>query len=154
MATLKSNLKNIAAMAVLVGTILFVTSVGVGDMIDICMGNTANTDLSVETQGVFGADGVDTVERISTMFIAVAGLSTLGLIGASRSNPKAVNDILKWTPAFATAICLTTYMSEFSSIIQGEFVWSAHNEGYVGMLLVLTRYTVWTLTDALSRRNA
>ena len=153
MSSMKTNLKNIAGMAVLIGTILFVTTCGLGDVFDIAMGNVAVTDLSNDTWAAFGSDGVDSIERVSTIFVAVAGLSAIGLIGVSRSNPKAVNDIIRFTPAAAAAVCLTNFRSDFMELISGDFVWSAHNEGYIGMLLVLSGYTVWTVVNMLQQRS-
>jgi hypothetical protein len=151
---MKTNLKNIAGMAVLIGLVLFMTNVGIGDVIDIAAGDTLVTDLSNDTWAVYGSDGVDTIERIATIFIGIAALTTLGIVNRSRGNPKALNDFIRYTPIAGAAVCLANYSTDFFAILSNDFVWSAHNEGYIGMLLVLSGWTVWAFTNMMSSRNA
>jgi len=153
MATLKSNLKNIAGMSVLIGIFLFCTTVGINDIVDVVSGDTLVTDLSNDTWAVYGGDGVDTIERIATVFIGIAALTTLGILNQGRGMPKAVNDFIRYTPIAGAAVCLLNYSTDFFAIISNEFVWSAHNEGYIGMLLVLSGWTVWSAINMMNSRN-
>lgn len=154
MATLKSNLKNIAGMAVLIGLVLFMTNVGLDDTVDIVAGDTLVTDLDNDTWAAFGGDGVDTIERIATIFIGVSALTTVGILTRNSGNPKALNDFIRFTPIAGAAVCVTNYWSDFTAIITGDFVWSAHNEGYIGMLLVLSGWTVWSAMNMMNNRTS
>lgn len=159
MTQLKTAAKQLGIILALVGSLMFVAELGIGNTWDIIMGDTESVDPATgkstvipEVAAVFGG-APDFVER-ATVFLMAATLATsIGLIGISRNNPDVVNTVLRYAPWLGLAIGLTTFSTEVMDIISGDFDFDAANDGYAAMVVAATGWVMSGVANLLNGRN-
>lgn len=147
MATLKNAAAQLGIILALVGSAMFALDVGLSETWNIIAGNT----VTQETQSVFqGAP--DMVDRITVALMGATIASSVGLITISRSNPEAVNTVLRYAPWLGLAVGLTQFSTEVVDIITGEFDFSTASDATAGMLLAVTGWVMSGATSLLGNR--
>lgn len=147
MATLKNAAAQLGIILALVGSAMFALDVGLSETWNIIAGNT----VTQETQSVFqGAP--DMVDRITVALMGATLASSVGLITISRSNPQAVNTVLRYAPWLGLAVGLTQFSTEVVDIITGEFDFSTASDATAGMLLAVTGWVMSGATSLLGNR--
>ena len=147
MATLKNAAAQLGIILALVGSAMFALDVGLSETWNIIAGNTVTQD----TQSVFqGAP--DMVDRITVALMGATLASSVGLITISRSNPQAVNTVLRYAPWLGLAVGLTQFSTEVVDIITGEFDFSTASDATAGMLLAVTGWVMSGATSLLGNR--
>ena len=126
----------------LIGSIMFMVEVGVGEAWAIIAGNTITADTASHFTG-----GVDFVDRTTVFLMGATVAVGLGLVGISRKNPEAVNTILKYAPWVGLAIGLTSFSSEVMDILTGEFDFDTVSDATAAMYVAITG---WGLSGILS----
>ena len=145
MATLKNAATQLGTILALVGSIVFMIEVGVGEAWDIIVGN----DVAQETSAHF-TSGLDFIDRVVVTLMAATIAVGLGLIGISRSNPDAVNQILRYAPWLGMAIGLTAFSAETMDILTGEFDFDTVTDATAAMYVAVTG---WVLSGVASFFN-
>ena len=147
MATLKNAAAQLGIILALVGSAMFALDVGLSETWNIIAGNT----VTQETQSVFqGAP--DMVDRVTVALMGATLASSVGLITISRSNPQAVNTVLRYAPWLGLAVGLTQFSTEVVDIITGEFDFSTASDATAGMLLAVTGWVMSGATSLLGNR--
>jgi hypothetical protein len=142
MTTLKNAASQLGIILGLIGSIVFTVEVGVGNTWDIIVGN----DLTSETASHF-TGGIDFVDRLTVTLMAATIAVGLGLIGISRSNPDAVNQIIRYAPWLGMAIGLTAFSAEVMDIAVGDFDFGTVSDATGAMYVAVTG---WVLSGVAS----
>lgn len=145
MTTLKKAATQLGTILALVGSIVFMVEVGVGEAWNIIVGD----DVTSDTASHFSA-GLDFVDRVTVALMAATIAVGLGLIGISRSNPDAVNQILRYAPWLGMAIGLTAFSAETMDILTGEFDFDTVTDATAAMYIAVTG---WVLSGVASFFN-
>ncbi len=154
MTQLKTAVKQLGIILALVGSLMFVAEMGIGNTWDIITGDTVDEFGNVQTdvQATFGGEP-DFVER-ATVFLMAATLATsIGLIGINRNNPEVVNTVLRYAPWLGLAIGVTTFSAEVMDIIAGDFEFDKTDDGYSAMVVAATGWVMSGVANLLNGRN-
>ena len=111
--------------------------VGVGETWNIVAGN----DVAQSTAASF-TGGIDMVDRVVVALMAATIATGVGLIGISRNNPAAVNQVLSYAPWLGLAIGLTSFSTEVMDVIAGDFDWASASDAYAGQVLAVTGWVM------------
>ena len=147
MATLKTAAKQLGIILALVGSAMFVADIGLGETWNIIAGN----DTTQDTNAAF-TSSIDMVDRVTVALMAATLAVGVGLIGVSRSNPKAVNQILSYAPWLGLAVGLTSFSTEVIDVIQGNFDWSTASDAYAGQVLAVTGWVMSGVANFFNNR--
>jgi hypothetical protein len=148
MATLKNAAAQLGIILALVGSAMFALDVGLSEMWNII----ASNDVSHETRQIFQGSP-DMVDRVTVALMGATLASAAGLITISRSNPEAVNTVLRYAPWLGLAVGLTQFSTEVIDIITGEFDFSTASDATAGMLLAVTGWVMSGATSLLGNRK-
>jgi len=152
MTSIQTTARNLGGALAVIGSLMFVLAIGVGDTWDIMIGNTAHADLGTDATAFFSS-GVDMMDRI---FVSLTGLTVaagLGLIGISRNNPSIVNDVLRWAPLLGLAIGVTEFGSTVMDTINGDFDFSTASDAAAAQALAVTGWVIAGLANLLTGRR-
>lgn len=116
---------------------MFMLDVGVGETWNIIAGS----DVTQETAAAF-TGGIDMVDRVVVALMAATIATGVGLIGISRRNPTAVNQVLSYAPWLGLAIGLTSFSTEVMDVIGGDFDWDSASDAYAGQVLAVTGWVM------------
>jgi len=147
MATLKNAAAQLGIILALVGSAMFALDVGLSEMWNIIAGNQVSTS----TQQIFSG-APDMVDRVTVALMGATLASSIGLISISRSNPQAVNTVLRYAPWLGLAVGLSQFSTEVVDIITGEFDFSTASDATAGMLLAVTGWVMSGATSLLGNR--
>lgn len=147
MATLKTAAAQLGIILALVGSAMFALDVGLSEMWNIIAGNQVSTS----TQQIFSG-APDMVDRVTVALMGATIASSIGLISISRSNPDAVNTVLRYAPWLGLAVGLSQFSTEVVDIITGEFDFSTASDATAGMLLAVTGWVMSGATSLLGNR--
>lgn len=148
MATLKNAAAQLGIILALVGSAMFALDVGLSEMWNIIAGN----QVAQSTQTIFSG-APDMVDRVTVALMGATIASSVGLITISRSNPEAVNTVLRYAPWLGLAVGLTQFSTEVVDIITGEFDFSTASDATAGMLLAVTGWVMSGATSLLGNRK-
>jgi hypothetical protein len=148
MATLKNAAAQLGIILALVGSAMFALDVGLSEMWNIIAGN----QVAQQTQTIFSG-APDMVDRVTVALMGATLASAAGLVTISRSNPEAVNTVLRYAPWLGLAVGLTQFSTEVSDIIMGEFDFSTASDATAGMLLAVTGWVMSGATSLLGNRK-
>jgi len=148
MATLKNAAAQLGIILALVGSAMFALDVGLSEMWNIIAGN----QVAQSTQQIFSG-APDMVDRVTVALMGATLASSVGLITISRSNPEAVNTVLRYAPWLGLAVGLTQFSTEVVDIITGEFDFSTASDATAGMLLAVTGWVMSGATSLLGNRR-
>ena len=148
MATLKNAAAQLGIILALVGSAMFALDVGLSEMWNIIAGN----QVGQQTQTIFSG-APDMVDRVTVALMGATLASAAGLITISRSNPEAVNTVLRYAPWLGLAVGLTQFSTEVVDIITGEFDFSTASDATAGMLLAVTGWVMSGATSLLGNRK-
>ena len=147
MTTLKTAAAQLGIILALVGSAMFALDVGLSEMWNIIAGNQVSTS----TQQIFSG-APDMVDRVTVALMGATLASSIGLISISRSNPQAVNTVLRYAPWLGLAVGLSQFSTEVVDIITGEFDFSTASDATAGMLLAVTGWVMSGATSLLGNR--
>mgnify|MGYP003683725319 CR=1 FL=1 len=116
---------------------MFMLDVGIGETWNIIAGN----DVAQSTAASF-TGGIDMVDRVVVALMAATIATGVGLIGISRRNPAAVNQVLSYAPWLGLAIGLTSFSTEVMDVIAGDFDWASASDAYAGQVLAVTGWVM------------
>jgi hypothetical protein len=116
---------------------MFMLDVGVGETWNIIAGN----DVAQSTAASF-TGGIDMVDRVVVALMAATIATGVGLIGISRRNPAAVNQVLSYAPWLGLAIGLTSFSTEVMDVLAGDFDWASASDAYAGQVLAVTGWVM------------
>lgn len=148
MATLKNAAAQLGIILALVGSAMFALDVGLSEMWNIIAGN----QVGQSTQQIFSG-APDMVDRVTVALMGATLASSVGLITISRSNPEAVNTVLRYAPWLGLAVGLSQFSTEVVDIITGEFDFSTASDATAGMLLAVTGWVMSGATSLLGNRR-
>lgn len=148
MATLKNAAAQLGIILALVGSAMFALDVGLSEMWNIIAGN----QVGQQTQTIFSG-APDMVDRVTVALMGATLASSVGLITISRSNPEAVNTVLRYAPWLGLAVGLSQFSTEVVDIITGEFDFSTASDATAGMLLAVTGWVMSGATSLLGNRR-
>ena len=148
MTTLKTAAAQLGIILALIGSAMFALDVGLSEMWNIVAGNQVAND----TAAIFSGSP-DMVDRVTVALMGATIASSIGLISISRSNPDAVNTVLRYAPWLGLAVGLTQFSTEVVDIISGEFDFSAVGDATAGMLLAVTGWVMSGATSLLGNRK-
>lgn len=148
MATLKNAAAQLGIILALVGSAMFALDVGLSEMWNIIAGN----QVGQQTQTIFSG-APDMVDRVTVALMGATLASAAGLVTISRSNPEAVNTVLRYAPWLGLAVGLTQFSTEVIDIITGEFDFSTASDATAGMLLAVTGWVMSGATSLLGNRR-
>ena len=148
MTTVKTAAAQLGIILALIGSAMFALDVGLSEMWNIVAGNTVSQD----TAGIF-AGSPDMIDRVTVALMGATIASSIGLITISRSNPEAVNTVLRYAPWLGLAVGLTQFSTEVVDIITGEYDFSAVGDATAGMLLAVTGWVMSGATSLLGNRK-
>ena len=148
MATLKNAAAQLGIILALVGSAMFALDVGLSEMWNIIAGN----QVAQSTQQIFSG-APDMVDRVTVALMGATLASSVGLITISRSNPEAVNTVLRYAPWLGLAVGLSQFSTEVVDIITGEFDFSTASDATAGMLLAVTGWVMSGATSLLGNRR-
>lgn len=111
----------------------------------------AGNQVSTSTQQIFSG-APDMVDRVTVALMGATIASSIGLISISRSNPQAVNTVLRYAPWLGLAVGLSQFSTEVVDIITGEFDFSTASDATAGMLLAVTGWVMSGATSLLGNR--
>ena len=148
MATLKNAAAQLGIILALVGSAMFALDVGLSEMWNIIAGN----QVGQQTQTIFSG-APDMVDRVTVALMGATLASAAGLVTISRSNPEAVNTVLRYAPWLGLAVGLTQFSTEVVDIITGEFDFSTASDATAGMLLAVTGWVMSGATSLLGNRK-
>jgi hypothetical protein len=148
MATLKNAAAQLGIILALVGSAMFALDVGLSEMWNIIAGN----QVGQQTQTIFSG-APDMVDRVTVALMGATLASAAGLITISRSNPDAVNTVLRYAPWLGLAVGATQFSTEVVDIITGEFDFSTASDATAGMLLAVTGWVMSGATSLLGNRK-
>lgn len=137
MTTLQTAAKQLGIILALVGSAMFMLDIGIGESWNIVAGN----DLTQETQASF-TSAIDTVDRVVVALMMATIASGIGLIGISRNNPQAVNQVLRYAPWLGLAVGLTSFSTEVMDVIAGDFDFATASDAYAGQVLACTGWVL------------
>lgn len=146
MTTLKRAATQLGTILALVGSIIFMVEVGVGEAWDIVVGN----DVTAETTAHFTGGSIDFIDRVTVTLMGATIAVGLGLVSISRSNPDAVNQILRYAPWLGMAIGLTAFSTEVMDIIAGDYDFGAVSDATGAMYVAVTG---WVMSGVASFFN-
>lgn len=146
MTTIKNAATQLGIILALLGSLVFAVEVGVGQTIDIIVGNDVDADTASHFTG-----GIDFIDRTTVFLMAATIAVGLGLVGISRSNPDAVNQILRYAPWLGMAIGLTTFSSEVMDIIAGDFDFDTVSDATAAMYVAATGWVMSGVASFLNR---
>lgn len=147
LTTLKTAAAQLGIILALVGSAMFALDVGLSEMWNIIAGNQVSTS----TQQIFSG-APDMVDRVTVALMGATLASSIGLISISRSNPQAVNTVLRYAPWLGLAVGLSQFSTEVVDIITGEFDFSTASDATAGMLLAVTGWVMSGATSLLGNR--
>ena len=148
MATLKNAAAQLGIILALVGSAMFALDVGLSEMWNIIAGN----QVGQQTQTIFSG-APDMVDRVTVALMGATLASAAGLVTISRSNPEAVNTVLRYAPWLGLAVGLTQFSTEVIDIITGDFDFSTASDATAGMLLAVTGWVMSGATSLLGNRR-
>jgi hypothetical protein len=132
----------------LIGSIIFTIETGFGETWNIIVGNDVTADTAAHFTG-----GIDFVDRLTVTLMFTTILVGLGVVGVSRSNPDAVNQILKYSPWLGMAIGLTAFSSEVVDIVTGEFDFATVSDAAGAMYVAVTGWVMSGVAAFLTMRK-
>jgi len=150
MTTLINTAAKLGVILALIGTALFVSEAGIQDTWDIMAGNT--DDVSVNTTAIFGTE-IDFVDRVTVTTMVITFASALGLVAVSRSNPRVVNDVLRYAPILGLAIGITAFSDQVMDVMSNDWIFDDHGDGYNGMILAVTGWVMMGIASLIDQRK-
>jgi len=147
---------SIGLLMAIVGSVMFVADIGIGQSYDIISADDGNVTTASyagigQTVNATTVGDVGITDRIvvSCMFLSVA--TGLGLVGARGSGKsKAERLILQYFPLLGMAVGLTVFATQVQNILMGDFDWTTGNDAYNAMLLAVSG---WTISGVLRLLN-
>ena len=146
MTTLTTAAKQLGIILALVGSAMFMLDIGIGETWNIISGGAVTQD----TAGAF-TGGIDMVDRVTVSLMAATIATGIGLIGVSRNNPQAVNQVLNYAPWLGLAVGLGYFSTEVMSVIDGTFDWATASDAYAGQVLAATGWVMSGVASFLRR---
>lgn len=147
MATLKNAATQLGIILGLMGSIVFAIELGVGEVWAIIAGNDVTADTAAHFTG-----GIDFIDRVTVTLMGATIAVGLGLVSVSRSNPQAVNTILRYAPWLGMAIGLTAFGSETMDIVSGDFDFSTVSDATAAMYVAVTGWVMSGIASFFNNR--
>lgn len=149
MATITKQLAQVALTVAVVSGIIMALSLGVGEAVSVVIDPDS---VSTETNASFGGT-VDFEDRIATAGVFAVVLTALGAIGVSSSNPKFLNDLIRYAPLVVGLIGITSFSTEVSDILSGDFDYALVDDARASYLVFIAMSTVTGVLTLLGLRK-
>jgi hypothetical protein len=140
MAEWTRTVQNVAVAITVLSGIAMIAYLGIGEVANVVLDPT---QVSADTNVSFGGDGISYAERAMVIGLAgvVLGSAGLGLLSTSSSNPRFINDFIRYAPLLLAGVAIITVGSTVWEVIQGNHVWS-NDTGADSFLLAQTAAVV------------
>ena len=149
MATITKQLAQVALTVAVVSGIIMALSLGVGEAAQVVI----NPDeVSADTNASFGGS-VSFEDRIATAGVFAVTLTALGAITVSSSNPKFINDLIRYAPLVVGLIGITSFSTEVADILSGDFDYSTVDDARASYLVFIAMSTVTGVLSLLGLRK-
>jgi len=147
--TITKQLAQVALTVAVVSGIIMALSLGVGEAVQVVI----NPDeVSADTNTSFGGS-VDFVDRIATAGVFAVVLTSLGAISVSSSNPRVLNDLIRYAPLVVGLIGITSFSTEVSDILSGDFDYDLVDDARASYLVFIAMSTITGILSLLGLRN-
>jgi hypothetical protein len=156
MAEWTRTVQNVAVAITVLSGIVMIAYLGVGEVANVVLQPdqvTAATNTSFGGESAPGAgDAISYAERAMVIGLAgvVLGSAGLGLLSTSSSNPRFINDFIRYAPLLLAGVAVITVGSTVWEVIQGNHVWS-NDTGADSFLLAQTAAVVAGAMSLLRR---
>lgn len=149
--SLTTAVVNIGMILAVIGAAwLTLGELGVQGSWDVVSGDEAN--LTTDQLAIYGGD-VSMMDRAATTFAILTIAVGVGAVGVSRSNPKIVNDLLRYTPYAMFAISLLAYGDFVTDAIAGDTDWDTFTDGEAAFNLFILGSFVTGASKVLKARG-
>lgn len=149
MATITKQLAQVALTVAVVSGIIMALSLGVGEAAQVVI----NPDeVSADTNASFGGS-VSFEDRIATAGVFAVTLTALGAITVSSSNPKFINDLIRYAPLVVGLIGITSFSTEVADILSGDFDYATVDDARASYLVFIAMSTVTGVLSLLGLRK-
>lgn len=147
MANWKTTGVNIGLLLAIIGSVMFVADVGIGQSYDIISADDGNVTADSyaaigQTVNLTTAGDIGLTDRVvvGCMFLTVI----TGVVGvsASRKDPKAMKLILTWFPLLGMAVGLTVFTDQITDILSGNYDFTVGNDALNAMYLAVSGWTI------------
>ena len=134
------TVQNVAVAITVLSGIAMIAYLGIGEVANVVLDPT---QVTADTNASFGGDGISYAERAMVIGLAgvVLGSAGLGLLSTSSSNPRFINDFIRYAPLLLAGVAIITVGSTVWEVIQGNHVWS-NDTGADSFLLAQTAAVV------------
>jgi hypothetical protein len=149
MATITKQLAQVALTVAVVSGIIMALSLGVGEAAQVVI-NPDN--VSAETNASFGGT-VSFEDRVATAGVFAVSLTALGAISVSSSNPRFINDLIRYAPLVVGLIGITSFSTEVSDILSGDFDYATVDDARASYLVFIAMSTVTGVLSLLGLRK-
>lgn len=149
MSTITKQLAQVALTVAVVSGIIMALSLGVGEAVSVVIDPD---NVSAETNASFGGS-VSFEDRIATAGVFAVTLTALGAIGVSSSNPRFLNDLIRYAPLVVGLIGITSFSTEVSDILSGDFDYSLVDDARASYLVFIAMSTVTGILSLLGLRK-
>jgi hypothetical protein len=155
MANITKQLAQVALTVAVVSGIIMALSLGVGEAAQVVI-NPDN--VSADTNASFGGTGcttdcIDIVDRVATAGVFAVVLTALGAVGISSSNPRFINDLIRYAPLVVGLIGITSFSSETADILSGDFDYSLVDDARAAYLVFIAMSTITGVLSLLGLRK-
>jgi hypothetical protein len=147
--TITKQLAQVALTVAVVSGIIMALSLGVGEAVQVVI---QPDEVSADTNASFGGS-VDFVDRIATAGVFAVVLTSLGAISVSSSNPKVLNDLIRYAPLVVGLIGITSFSTEVSDILSGDFDYDLVDDARASYLVFIAMSTITGILSLLGLRN-
>ena len=149
MATITKQLAQVALTVAVVSGIIMALSLGVGEAVSVVIDPD---NVSAETNASFGGS-VSFEDRIATAGVFAVTLTALGAISVSSSNPRFINDLIRYAPLVVGLIGITSFSTEVSDILSGDFDYALVDDARASYLVFIAMSTVTGILSLLGLRK-
>lgn len=145
MTTLTKQLAQVAVTVAVVSGIIMALSLGVGEAVQVIIDPS---EVSADTNASFGGS-VSFEDRIATAGVVAVVLTALGAITTSSRNPKIINDLIRYAPIIVGLIGITSFSTEVSDILTGDFDYSLVDDARASYLVFIAMSVVSAVLSLL-----
>lgn len=92
-------------------------------------------------------------DRIATAGVFAVTLTALGAITVSSSNPKFINDLIRYAPLVVGLIGITSFSTEVADILSGDFDYATVDDARASYLVFIAMSTVTGVLSLLGLRK-
>lgn len=147
--TITKQLAQVALTVAVVSGIIMALSLGVGEAVQVVI-NPDEVDSA--TNASFGGS-VSFEDRLVTAGVFAIVLTSLGAISVSSSNPRVLNDLIRYAPLVVGLIGITSFSTEVSDILSGDFDYDLVDDARASYLVFIAMSTITGILSLLGLRN-